>query len=38
MPTVLLPDRAIVRVAGVDAISFIDGLVTCDMGRPLESA
>ncbi|WP_158817815.1 hypothetical protein [Methylocapsa sp. S129] len=37
MPTVLLADRAFVRVAGRDAISFIDGLVTCDMARPSEN-
>ncbi len=33
MPTSHLSDRGVVRVAGEDAKSFLDGLVTCDIDR-----
>jgi hypothetical protein len=33
MPIALLADRAVVRVSGEDARSFLDGLVTCDMDK-----
>jgi folate-binding protein YgfZ len=33
MPIAQLADRGVVRVAGEDAKSFLDGLVTCDLDR-----
>ncbi len=43
MPRTFLSDRGVVRVAGADACSFLQGLVTCDMakaapGRPVFGA
>jgi tRNA-modifying protein YgfZ len=33
MKTALLPDRGVVKVAGVDARKFLNGLVTADVGK-----
>ena len=33
MPSAFLEDRGVVRVAGVDARGFLQGLVTCDMDK-----
>ena len=33
MPTAHLIDRGVVRVSGEDAKTFLDGLLTCDLGR-----
>jgi len=33
MKAALLPDRGVVKVAGIDARKFLNGLVTADMGR-----
>jgi folate-binding protein YgfZ len=33
MKAALLPDRGVVKVAGIDARKFLNGLVTTDMGR-----
>ena len=33
MQAVLLPDRGVIKVAGDDARKFLNGLVTCDMGK-----
>src|SRR6266702_2582376 len=33
MKAALLPDRGVVKVAGVDARKFLNGLVTADMGK-----
>src|SRR3954463_5101702 len=33
MPAAHLSDRGIVKVSGEDAKSFLDGIVTCDLGR-----
>jgi tRNA-modifying protein YgfZ len=33
MPTAHLEDRGVVRVAGADAKSFLDGLLTCDLDK-----
>ncbi|WP_445501611.1 CAF17-like 4Fe-4S cluster assembly/insertion protein YgfZ [Microvirga sp. G4-2] len=33
MPSVHLADRGVVRVSGEDAKNFLDGLITCDLGR-----
>src|SRR5215207_8722438 len=33
MPTAQLADRGVVRVAGEDAKTFLDGLATCDLDR-----
>ena len=33
MQAALLPDRGVVKVVGDDARKFLNGLVTCDMGR-----
>ena len=33
MPTALLDDRGVVRVAGSDAKTFLDGLLTCDLDK-----
>ena len=38
MPTSHLSDRGVVRVAGEDAKSFLDGLVTCDIDRVTPAA
>ena len=33
MQAALLPDRGVIKVAGDDARKFLNGLVTCDMGK-----
>ena len=33
MQAALLPDRGVVKVSGDDAAKFLNGLVTCDLGR-----
>src|ERR1700681_1837028 len=33
MKAALLPDRGVVKVAGIDARKFLNGLVTADMGK-----
>ena len=33
MKTALLPDRGVVKVAGLDSRKFLNGLVTADLGR-----
>lgn len=33
MPVIHLPDRGVVRVAGTEARTFLNGLVTCDMDK-----
>ncbi len=33
MPSAVLDDRGLVRIAGVDARAFLQGLVTCDMSK-----
>ncbi len=33
MPTTYLQDRGVVRIAGADARTFLDGLLTCDIDR-----
>jgi folate-binding protein YgfZ len=40
MKAALLPDRGVVKVAGDDARKFLNGLVTCDIGKvtPAQSA
>ena len=31
MPIALLPDRAVIAIAGEDATSFLQGVVTCNI-------
>src|SRR5579872_1774175 len=33
MPTALLDDRGLVRISGMDARGFLQGLLTCDMDK-----
>ena len=33
MQAALLPDRGVIKVVGDDARKFLNGLVTCDMGK-----